>query len=299
MKFTSLALLAHIFAPATGFAPTANQRQLLCSNSNSNQAFGNAARTTSSLDSLSMSIPAILAAGAISIGLLTFTGEEASATMSAPSVVISTATVDAIDISTLSPSALKAFEKKLAQEVKEAEKVARKDAKAAQEEKKREGFYEYELKRATEDEARLEATEQQFAAEAKKDEEEVLKLKAALKRDEELDAQATTKTEKLKIRAEERRIAAQEKAIERKEKRAERLEKIFLAEEAQEKQILAKKVEAARTEEARFERVEEEFEEAELKFEEERAELEDMKRADAKLLEKEGKGKVAKAKRKN
>lgn len=132
MKFTSLALLAHIFAPATGFAPTANQRQLLCSNSNnSNQAFGNAARATSSLDSLSMSIPAILAAGAISIGLLTFTGEEASATMSAPSVVISTATVDAIDISTLSPSALKAFEKKLAQEVKEAEKVARKDAKVS------------------------------------------------------------------------------------------------------------------------------------------------------------------------
>jgi hypothetical protein len=43
------------------------------------------------------------------------------------------------------------------------------------------------------------------------------------------------------------RIAAQEKALERKEKRAERLEKIFLAEEAQEKQILAKKVEAART----------------------------------------------------
>jgi len=43
------------------------------------------------------------------------------------------------------------------------------------------------------------------------------------------------------------RIAAQEKAIERKEKRAERLEKIFLAEEAQEKKILAKKVEAART----------------------------------------------------
>jgi len=131
MKFTSLVLLASIFPPATGFAPTANQRQLLCSNSNNNQAFGKAARTTSSLDSLSMSIPAILAAGAVSIGLLTFTGEEASVTMSAPSVVISTTTADEIDFSTQSPSAVKAFEKKLAQEVKEAEKLARKDAKVS------------------------------------------------------------------------------------------------------------------------------------------------------------------------
>ena len=50
----------------------------------------------------------------------------------------------------------------------------------------------------------LEATEQKFAAEAKKDEEAVLKLKAALKRDEELAAQAKTKPEKLKIIEEER-----------------------------------------------------------------------------------------------
>ena len=92
----------------------------------------------------------------------------------------------------------------------------------------------------------LEATEQKFAAEAKKDEEAVLKLKAALKRDEELASQAKTKPEKLKIIEEERKLAAQEKAIERKEKRAERLEKVFLAEETQDKQILAKKEAAAR-----------------------------------------------------
>jgi hypothetical protein len=289
MKFTSLVLLASIFPSATGFAPTANQRQLLCSNNNNNQAFGIAARTTSSLDSLSMSIPAILGAGAISIGLLTFTGEVASVTMSAPSVVISTTTADAIISSGQSPSALKELEKKLAEEVKEAEKLARKDAKAAKLEKKREMFFEYELKTATDDEARLEANEQRFAAEAKKDEEVVLKLKAALKRDEELAAKATTKPQKLKLIEEERRLSAQEKAIERKEKRFERLEKVFLAEEAQEKKILATKVEAARTEEAKFEKVEKEFEKAEAKFEEERAELEDIKRAEAKLLEKEGK----------
>jgi hypothetical protein len=289
MKFTSIVLLANLFAPANGFAPTANQRQLLCSYSNNNQAFGNAARTTSSLDSVSMSIPAILGAGAISLGLLTFTGQEASVAMSAPSVVVSTTTADAIISSAQSPSALREAEKKLAEEVREAEKLARKDAKAAKLEKKREGFYEYDLKRATEDEARLEATEQKFAAEAKKDEEVVLRLKAALKRDEELAAQAKTKPEKLKIIEEERRLAAQEKAIERKEKRAERLEKVFLAEETQDKQILAKKVEAARAEKAKFEKVEEEFEKAELKFEEERAELEDIKRAEAKQLEKEGK----------
>mmetsp|Transcript_24314 Transcript_24314/g.36030 ORF Transcript_24314/g.36030 Transcript_24314/m.36030 type:complete len:296 (+) Transcript_24314:135-1022(+) len=289
MKFTSLVLLANIFPPATGFAPTANQRQLFCSNSNNNQAFGNAARATSSLDSLSMSISGILGAGAISIGLLTFTGEEASVTMYAPSVVISTTTADAIISSAQSPSALKEAEKKLAGEVKEAEKLARKDAKAAALEKRREGYFEYDLKRATEDEARLEANAEKFAAEAKKDEEAVLKLKAALKRDEELAAQATTKPEKLKILEEERRLVAQEKAIERKEKRAEKLGKVFLAEEAQEKKILEKKVEAERAEEAKFEKVEEEFEKAEAKFEEERAELDDIKRAEAKLLEKEGK----------
>lgn len=41
-------------------------------------------------------------------------------------------------------------------------------------------------------------------------------------------------------------ITLEEKALERKEKRAEKLEKIFLAEETQEKTILAKKATAAR-----------------------------------------------------
>jgi len=44
----------------------------------------------------------------------------------------------------------------------------------------------------------------------------------------------------------QQRLVAQEKAIERKEKRAEKLGKVFLAEEAQEKKILEKKLEAER-----------------------------------------------------
>ena len=90
-----------------------------------------------------MNIPAILSAGAISLGLLTFTGEEASASavsatsvtsVSAPSVVVSVSVsaideLDGILSSAQSPSALKEAEKKVAEEVKEAEKLAKKDAK--------------------------------------------------------------------------------------------------------------------------------------------------------------------------
>ena len=150
MKFSSLALLANLFPLATGFAPSANQRQLLCSNINSkinnsiNNSINNnngARSTTSSLDSTSMNIPAILSAGAISLGLLTFTGEEASASVSsmsasAPSVVVSVSVsaideLDGILSSAQSPSALKEAEKKVAEEVKEAEKLAKKDAKVS------------------------------------------------------------------------------------------------------------------------------------------------------------------------
>ena len=50
----------------------------------------------------------------------------------------------------------------------------------------------------------IEANEEKFAAEAKKDEEEILRLKAALEKDEELAAKATTKAEKLKLLKEEK-----------------------------------------------------------------------------------------------
>lgn len=128
------------------------------------------------------------------------------------------------------PSAVKdeLLLKSLEKEVKEAEKLAKEQAKAARIEKGREVFFEYEAKRAAEDEARvsrvmqlfrafstdcqltvfivhckkIEAAEQKFAAEVKKDEEEVLKLKAAIKFDEEQAAKATSKEEKAKKLAE-------------------------------------------------------------------------------------------------
>ena len=50
----------------------------------------------------------------------------------------------------------------------------------------------------------IEATEQKFAEEARKEEEEVLRLKEEIKKDEELAAKATNKAEKLKILKEER-----------------------------------------------------------------------------------------------
>ena len=50
----------------------------------------------------------------------------------------------------------------------------------------------------------IEENEQKFAAEAKKDEEEVLRLKEAIKKDEQLAAQAKTPQEKAKILAEEK-----------------------------------------------------------------------------------------------
>jgi len=128
MKFTSLVVLVIVSPLTTGFAPTSNQRQL--GSNNNNQAFVNAARTTSSLGSISMNIPAFLGAGAISLGLLNLTGEQ-SVTIYAPSVVVSASTVDVAISSTQSPSALKEVEKKLLQEVKEAEKEAKNDAKVS------------------------------------------------------------------------------------------------------------------------------------------------------------------------
>jgi hypothetical protein len=52
--------------------------------------------------------------------------------------------------------------------------------------------------------SQTEENEQKFAAEAKKDLEEEEKLKAAIKKDEELLSQAQTKQEKAKLLAEEK-----------------------------------------------------------------------------------------------
>lgn len=56
----------------------------------------------------------------------------------------------------------------------------------------------------TNDTLQIEATEQKFAEEARKEEEEVLRLKEEIKKDEELAAKASNKAEKLKILREER-----------------------------------------------------------------------------------------------
>ena len=135
MKFATLVTLAVLAPLTTGFALTSNQRQL-GSNNNSNQVIvGNAARKSSS--AISMNIRSFLGAGAISLGLLTFTGEP-SVAISTPSIVVSAAvSLDEIVSDTQSPSALKTAEKMLKEEVKLAEKEAKKDAKVR--------FYYYHL----------------------------------------------------------------------------------------------------------------------------------------------------------
>jgi hypothetical protein len=134
MKFTTLVTLAVLAPLTTGFAPTLNQRQL-GSNTNNQVIVGNAARKSSS--AISMNIRSFLGAGAISLGLLTFTGEP-SVAISTPSIVVSAAvSLDEIVSDTQSPSALKTAEKMLKEEVKLAEKEAKKDAKVR--------FYYYHL----------------------------------------------------------------------------------------------------------------------------------------------------------
>ena len=91
MKFATLVTLAVLAPLTTGFALTSNQRQL-GPNNNSNQVIvGNAARKSSS--AISMNIRSFLGAGAISLGLLTFTGEP-SVAISTPSIVVSASTDD-------------------------------------------------------------------------------------------------------------------------------------------------------------------------------------------------------------
>ena len=67
--------------------------------------------------------------------------------------------------------------KSLEEETKAAEKVAKVDQRKAQNERKREAFFEYEAKAAAEKEAQIEAAEQKALAEAKKDKEQAERIK--------------------------------------------------------------------------------------------------------------------------
>lgn len=131
MKYTSLAIIATVSA-VKAFAPSANQRQLVSKVGGHNAAVRHSQSTSLSSAPMTMNIPGILGAGFISLGLLGFSGEPSSSVVSisstVSSVVVSSATM-ADD--NQSPVALKEAEKKLAEEVKRAEREAKKDAKVS------------------------------------------------------------------------------------------------------------------------------------------------------------------------
>lgn len=118
MKFTCFALIA-IASPISGFAPSV-------SNTGSPAAHQRTGAT-----SLSMSIPSIVGAGIISFGVATFAGQPSMA-LSHPSVLIanvpSIEEVKAIAASDNVQEIIKE-EKILKEDVKIAEKIAKKDAK--------------------------------------------------------------------------------------------------------------------------------------------------------------------------
>mmetsp|Transcript_39567 Transcript_39567/g.118748 ORF Transcript_39567/g.118748 Transcript_39567/m.118748 type:complete len:124 (+) Transcript_39567:216-587(+) len=123
MKLSNLAVLAAVAPLTTSFTPTTlfNQRRLV----------------SSSASSSSSSLPMVI--------------------VPVPTITISQIqTVDAtlLASSTQSPSALKDAEKKLLKEVKAAEEEEKRDAKAAKLEERRKVFFEYEARRAEEEEAR-------------------------------------------------------------------------------------------------------------------------------------------------
>lgn len=150
----------------------------------------------------------------------------------------------------------------LTKETRAVEKEAKIDAKKARVEKSREAFYEYEAKMAQVTEDRIESEERRAELEYEKDKAKAEEL-MVLEKKAEMDAEnaSLSKEEKAAKKKEAKALLAKEKEYERKEMKAQKLEKIFLAEEEQEKKILAKKVAAERAEEARFEKVEKEYEE--------------------------------------
>ena len=160
-----------------------------------------------------------------------------------PSVLISTSQTQPSSSTNIDKTILKGLEK----ETKEAEKIAKADARKAKAERSREAFFEYEEKMAAEQEARIEAAEQKAIDEAIKDKKEAQRL-LALEREVEQEANNSglSKKEreaKLKVA---RNIMKKEREVERKERQAEKAERIFLAEEIQEQSILQRKEAAVR-----------------------------------------------------
>jgi len=150
--------------------------------------------------------------------------------------------------------------KYLESETREAEKLAKADAKKARIEKSIEGFYEYDARTAEQQEARIEAAERKAEVEYENDKEQAETLKIMEENAERDAALAMTPQERSTKQKEAKLLKAREKEVERREKRAEKLEKVFLAEEQQEQKILKRKEDAARAEEAKYEKVEKEFE---------------------------------------
>ncbi|KAL7489596.1 hypothetical protein ACHAW6_015263 [Cyclotella cf. meneghiniana] len=155
-------------------------------------------------------------------------------------------------------------------ETKALEKEAQKLKKKARVERGIDAYFDYEAKQAAEAEARIEAAERKAALEYENDKEEVEAL-AILELKKEREARlAATPQEKRELEREARALIRKEKEIARKEKQAQRAERLYLAEEAQEKEILRQKLEAAKREDAKFQEIEKEYEaDAELAKEEE------------------------------
>ncbi|KAL7523002.1 hypothetical protein ACHAWX_007739 [Stephanocyclus meneghinianus] len=155
-------------------------------------------------------------------------------------------------------------------ETKALEREAQKLKKKARVERGIDAYFDYEARQAAEAEARIEAAERKAALEYENDKEEVEAL-AILELKKEREAKlAATPQERRELEREARALIRKEREIARKEKQAQRAERLYLAEEAQEKEILRQKLEAAKREDAKFQEIEKEYEaDAELAKEEE------------------------------
>jgi len=87
--------------------------------------------------------------------------------------------------------------KSLEEETKAAEKLAKVDQRKANNERKREAFFEYEAKAAAEKEAQIEAAEQKALAEAKKDKEQAERIKVMEEKIEKEASLALSRKEKI------------------------------------------------------------------------------------------------------
>lgn len=167
MKVSSVAVLAVVSASpfaVSGFAPpTANQRQFASAKSKNTPSIKSSSAintSTTSRYALSMGFGEALLGASLGLATTLSVGVAPTSTVNVPdgpSITIAK-TVDEIAnsaISTQSPSALKDAEKLLLKEVKAAEKEAKADAKKAELELRKTSFFEYEAKKAADDEARV------------------------------------------------------------------------------------------------------------------------------------------------